>query len=91
MNNEKKNFDHLNKYLDGYGTDEKPLNEASSTYNVLSKEYPKASKMVGKVSQALEWDIEGAFSFCLHLLEDVNAHDEVKDLEKFFTKQMNKF
>ena len=64
------------------------LKESSEIYNMLRKDYPKATKLVQTVSQAVDFDIEGAMAFCLHLLEDVNAHSEMKEVEKLFIKQM---
>lgn len=70
--------------------EEKQLNEASELYKVLRKEYPNVSKKVGEISKLLKWDVEGAMSFCLHLLEDVNMHGVVKELEKIFDKELKK-
>jgi len=68
------------------------LTEATTNiYSTLEKDYPKANKQIGNISKAVEWDIQGAMSFCLHLLEDVNAHSEMKEVERLFTKQMKKF
>ena len=67
------------------------IHGASETYKLLRKEYPKAAGKIGEISKLLDWDIEGAMSFCLHLLEDVNAHSEMREVEKLFTKQMKSF
>ena len=45
--------------------------------------------MVSKVSRAVDWTLDGAFAFCLHLLEDVNAHGEMVEVEKIFEKSLN--
>ena len=66
------------------------LKEAEEPYKELNK-YPKARNMVGKVSKELDWDIFGAMGFCLHLLEDVNAHKEMKEVEQLFKKQMREW
>jgi hypothetical protein len=56
-------------------------------YGILS-EYPGAAAMVSNVSAALEYSIDGAMAFCLHLLEEVNAHSEMSEVEALFQKQL---
>ena len=63
---------------------EKSLEESGFTYRYLYKEYPEASRLVGKVGEAIGWDVEAARSFALHILEEVNDHEMMARLEKFF-------
>lgn len=63
---------------------------ADSVYGVLG-EYPGAEALVSKVSSALGYDVVGAFAFCLHLLEDVNAHTEMAEVEKLFENEVQKW
>ena len=60
------------------------FNESSLLYQYLRLHYPKAEKLVGKIGMLVDWDIEGARSFVLHLLEDVNDHEMMSKIEKIF-------
>ena len=61
-----------------------------NVYSYLAGNYPKAYKMVNKVSSAVDFDIIAAMSFCLQLLEDVNAHTKMKAVEKIFQQSAKK-
>tara|TARA_Y100000310_G_C20157057_1_gene567336 strand:- start:94 stop:327 length:234 start_codon:yes stop_codon:yes gene_type:complete len=66
----------------------KSMDEASDVYKDLRKSFPQTAKMVGQVSKSMQWDVGGARSFCLHLLEDVNDHTMVKKLDKLFNSDL---
>jgi len=70
----------MRKIIEG----KKELKESSFYYDYLRKNYPSAERMVSSVGKAVEWDTTAARSFCLHLLEDVNDHRLMAELEKFF-------
>ena len=55
-------------------------------YNYVQEEYPHAMNLISQVSKTIDYDINGAFSFCLRLLEDVNAHEEMAQLKPIFQK-----
>ena len=59
----------------------KKINEGDDIQDALYnwiKDYPEAKAMVSKVSSAISYDIGAAMSFCLRLLEAVNAHTEMQ-------------
>lgn len=86
MAEEKKNFDHLDKYLDGFGT----MNEVK-LHGLIRKEKPEVRKMVPKISEKIEFDLELAMSFCLDLLESVNFGSKaLKEVESLFQKESKK-
>ena len=64
----------------------KSVNEATWMPDMLRRNYPKASSMVGQVSKAVDYDIFSAGAFAVALLEDVNAHDEAKKLNSILFK-----
>ena len=66
----------------------KSMDEASDVYKDLRKSVPQTANMVGQVSKSMQWDVGGARSFCLHLLEDVNDHTMVKKLDKLFNSDL---
>jgi hypothetical protein len=49
-----------------------------STWLANDAQYPR--ELLSNVSQAIDWDVGQAFAFVVDLLEDVNAHDEAKQV-----------
>jgi len=75
-------FDHLNKYLDGYGT----LNE-KKIWGLLHKENPTVHKKVDLIAKEIDYDVNLAMSFALSLLESVNvSYKSVKEINDLFIK-----
>lgn len=58
---------------------------------ILRDEYPDAASMVSNVSSAVDYDVAGAMSFCLNLLEYVNAHSEMSAVRDVFEKALAKW
>jgi len=42
--------------------------------------------IIHKIGQDIEWDIDAARSICLHILEDVNDHKMMSQVEKLFDR-----
>ena len=47
--------------------------------------YPR--ELLSNVSKAIDWDIIQAFAFVVDLLEDVNAHDEAKQVNDLLSRR----
>ena len=47
--------------------------------------YPR--ELLSNVSKAIDWDITQAFAFVVDLLEDVNAHDEAKQVNDLLSRR----
>jgi hypothetical protein len=63
------------------------LEESSDVYK-LANANPKLRGLVSKVSMAADYNIDDVYSFILHLLEDVNAHQMMAKIEKIFNKDI---
>lgn len=81
----------IDKFIDGKEKSYMKETTSRDLYAYLNKEYPTVARKVGEISQAMEWDIMGAYSFVIHLLEDVNAHSANKQIEKILLKDLKKF
>jgi len=64
------------------------LEEASPLYGLLNKQPYKQNvyKLISKLSEEIQYDINIARSVCLHLLEDVNDHEMMQKLDSLFSK-----
>ena len=47
--------------------------------------YPR--ELLSNVSKSIDWDIIQAFAFVVDLLEDVNAHDEAKQVNDLLSRR----
>jgi len=47
--------------------------------------YPR--ELLSNVSKAIDWDVGQAFAFVVALLEDVNAHDEAKQVNDLLSRR----
>ena len=47
--------------------------------------YPR--ELLSNVSKSIDWDITQAFAFVVDLLEDVNAHDEAKQVNALLSRR----
>lgn len=59
-------------------------------YNAIDA-YPNARGMIAKVSSEIGWSVEAAYSFCLRLLEDVNAHKAMAKVEQVLIEDLARF
>ena len=50
--------------------------------------YPR--ELLSNVSKSIDWDIIQAFAFVVDLLEDVNAHDEAKQVNDLLLQGQEK-
>ena len=50
--------------------------------------YPR--ELLSNVSKAIDWDVGQAFAFVVDLLEDVNAHDEAKQVNDLLLQGQEK-
>ena len=48
-------------------------------------QYPR--ELLSNVSKAIDWDVGQAFAFVVDLLEDVNAHDEAKQVNDLLSRR----
>jgi len=55
-------------------------------YRYIYEYYPQMEGVVSEVNKNMGWDVTGAMSFCLHLLEDVNAHSVMAQVSEIFNK-----
>ena len=46
--------------------------------------YPR--ELLSNVSKSIDWDVGQAFAFVVDLLEDVNAHDEAKQVNDLLSQ-----
>ena len=51
-------------------------------------QYPR--ELLSNVSKAIDWDVGQAFAFVVDLLEDVNAHDEAKQVNDLLLQGQEK-
>jgi len=83
---EKYKLNIQDKYLDGFGT----MNEVK-LYGLIRKEKPDVRKLVPKISEMIEYDLNLAMSFCLDLLESNNLGPKsMKEIETIFKKAAKK-
>ena len=48
-------------------------------------QYPR--ELLSNVSKSIDWDVGQAFAFVVDLLEDVNAHDEAKQVNDLLSRR----
>lgn len=60
-------------------------------YSYLHKEYPSVWKKVESIANEIGYDVSGAYSFAVEILQAVNAHSEAEAVAKILEKFSKQF